>query len=210
MPCNRYAGRSPYIPFHEYIDTTMDHVTTWAGILLCLTQSAMFSGLNLACFSVSRVQHEIEAAQKNQDAIKVLALRKDANFLLTTILWGCEAASTTWRDGNRRRVRGTASRSGWARGVGKKYYWPHGVDTVVNGCLKSYSTRACPTQAMDHWAKGLGRPWTGSKINRPLRDRSAVAGTVPGMAFHHNLETKRPYRRPAHRALCGSKGGKRS
>ena len=41
----------------------MDHVITWAGIFLCLTQSAMFSGLNLACFSVSRVQLEIEASQ---------------------------------------------------------------------------------------------------------------------------------------------------
>ncbi len=72
----------------------MDHVITWAGIFLCLTQSAMLSGLNLASFSVSRVQLEIEASQNNQDAIKVLALRKDANFLLTTILWGNVGVNT--------------------------------------------------------------------------------------------------------------------
>ena len=72
----------------------MDQVITWAGIFLCLTQSAMFSGLNLACFSVSRVQLEIEASQKNQDAIRVLALREDANFLLTTILWGNVGVNT--------------------------------------------------------------------------------------------------------------------
>lgn len=72
----------------------MDPVIVWAGILLCLTQSAMFSGLNLACFSVSRLQLEIEASRHNEDAIKVLGLRKDANFLLTTILWGNVGVNT--------------------------------------------------------------------------------------------------------------------
>ncbi|MFZ1538993.1 MAG: CNNM domain-containing protein [Chromatiaceae bacterium] len=66
----------------------MNSTITWLGILLCLSQSAMLSGLNLACFAVSRLQLDIGAGQGNQDAIKVLALRKDANFLLSTILWG--------------------------------------------------------------------------------------------------------------------------
>ena len=66
----------------------MDSAITWLGIFLCLSQSAITSGLNLACFSVSRLQLDIGAAQGNQEAIKVLALRKDANFLLSTILWG--------------------------------------------------------------------------------------------------------------------------
>ena len=48
----------------------------------------MFSGLNLAFFSVSKLQLEIEASQGNIHAQKVLSLRKDSNFLLTTILWG--------------------------------------------------------------------------------------------------------------------------
>ena len=59
---------------------SLDAVATWAGIFLCLSQSAMLSGLNLACFSVSRLQLEMEAFRNNQDAVKVLRLRKDANF----------------------------------------------------------------------------------------------------------------------------------
>ncbi len=47
----------------------------------------MFSGLNLAFFGVSRLQLEVES-KTNPSARRVLALRKDSNFLLTTILWG--------------------------------------------------------------------------------------------------------------------------
>ena len=60
----------------------------WIAIGFCITQSAMFSGLNLAFFSVPRLRLEIEATNKNKAAIKVLHLRKDSNFLLATILWG--------------------------------------------------------------------------------------------------------------------------
>lgn len=60
----------------------------WLGIALCVTQSAMFSGLNLAFFSIPRLRLEIEAANKNKAAIKVLHLREDSNFLLSTVLWG--------------------------------------------------------------------------------------------------------------------------
>jgi len=61
---------------------------TWLGILFCLSQSAVFSGLNLAMFGLSRLRLEVEVAAGNQAADKVLALRRDANHLLTTILWG--------------------------------------------------------------------------------------------------------------------------
>lgn len=61
---------------------------TWLGIVFCVSQSAMFSGMNLAMFSVSRLRLEIEIATGNKAAAKILALRKDSNFLLTTILWG--------------------------------------------------------------------------------------------------------------------------
>jgi len=60
----------------------------WLGIGFCVTQSAMFSGLNLAFFSISKLRLEIEASKNNKDALKVLSLRRDSNFLLTTILWG--------------------------------------------------------------------------------------------------------------------------
>lgn len=61
---------------------------TWIGILFCISQSAMFSGSNLAFFSISRLQLEVEKEQGNQGAAKILELREDSNFLLTTILWG--------------------------------------------------------------------------------------------------------------------------
>ncbi|MEO8419268.1 MAG: DUF21 domain-containing protein [Methylophilaceae bacterium] len=60
----------------------------WLGIALCLSQSGMFSGLNLAVFSMSRLELEVQAAGGNAAAQKVLALRKDANTILATILWG--------------------------------------------------------------------------------------------------------------------------
>jgi hypothetical protein len=59
----------------------------WLGIVFCVTQSAMFSGLNLAFFGVSRLQLEVEA-ETNIRAERVLKMRQDSNFLLTTILWG--------------------------------------------------------------------------------------------------------------------------
>lgn len=59
----------------------------WYGIAFCVSQSAMFSGLNLAFFGVSRLQLEVEA-ETNPKAKRVLQMRQDSNFLLTTILWG--------------------------------------------------------------------------------------------------------------------------
>lgn len=47
----------------------------------------MFSGLNLAFFSTSKLQLEIEA-KSNKNAMTVLKFRNDSNFLLTTVLWG--------------------------------------------------------------------------------------------------------------------------
>ncbi len=61
---------------------------TWAGILVCLTQSGMLSGLNLGLFSVGKLELEVEAKKGNARARRVRELRKDANFALVTILWG--------------------------------------------------------------------------------------------------------------------------
>jgi len=60
----------------------------WAGIVLCITQSAMMSGLNLAVFSLSRLRLEVAAEGGDANAKCILALRRDANFTLATILWG--------------------------------------------------------------------------------------------------------------------------
>jgi len=63
-------------------------LTLLAGIFFCLTQSAVFSGLTLGLFGLSRLKLEIEVESGNQAAVEVLELRKDANLLLTTLLWG--------------------------------------------------------------------------------------------------------------------------
>src|SRR3984893_13295282 len=60
----------------------------WAGIVLCILQSAMFSGLNLAAFSLSQLRLQIEADGGNADAARVLNLRKNSNQVLATIIWG--------------------------------------------------------------------------------------------------------------------------
>ena len=64
------------------------NVLIWIGIALCITQSAIFSGLNLAIFSVSKLRLEVEVAGGNRDASVLLDLRKDLNLTLATVLWG--------------------------------------------------------------------------------------------------------------------------
>lgn len=61
---------------------------TWIGIIFCISQSAMFSGLNLGFFSITRLRLEVEASKGNRSAQRVLSLREDSNFMLTTVLWG--------------------------------------------------------------------------------------------------------------------------
>lgn len=60
----------------------------WLGIAFCISQSAMFSGLNLALIGISRLRLEVEATSGSKAAKRILHLRQDSNFLLTTILWG--------------------------------------------------------------------------------------------------------------------------
>jgi metal transporter CNNM len=69
-------------------DQSQAEAVVWLGIALCVVQSALFSGLNLAVFSISRLRLEIEAAGGNAHAVTLLGLRKDANLTLATILWG--------------------------------------------------------------------------------------------------------------------------
>ena len=64
------------------------NVVVWIGIALCIAQAAIFSGLNLAVFSVSRLRLEVEAAGGNDDAAKLLSLRADSHLTLATIIWG--------------------------------------------------------------------------------------------------------------------------
>ncbi len=72
----------------DFIDPSVAATLTWVGIFFCVSQSAIFSGLNLAYFSVSRLRLEVEVGTGNKAAMRILAMREDSNFLLTTILWG--------------------------------------------------------------------------------------------------------------------------
>lgn len=66
---------------------------TWIGVGVCLLHSATFSGLNLALLGLSRLNLEVVAEGGNNNAKRVIELRRDSNFLLTTILWGNVAAN---------------------------------------------------------------------------------------------------------------------
>ncbi len=66
----------------------MHPIIIWLGIIAATAHAAMFSGLNLAVFSVSRLRLEVEASTGNSSAVTVRELRSDSNFTLATILWG--------------------------------------------------------------------------------------------------------------------------
>jgi len=67
---------------------------TWFGMALCLSQSAMFSGLNLGMLGPSRLRLQVAAKGGDRGAQRILALREDFHLLLTTILWGNVAVNT--------------------------------------------------------------------------------------------------------------------
>lgn len=60
----------------------------WIGILLLVIQSGIFSGLNLAMFGLSALRLRAMSDTGNEKANALFEMRRDSNFLLTTILWG--------------------------------------------------------------------------------------------------------------------------
>lgn len=67
----------------------MNHTLwAWIGIVLCISQAGMFSGLNLCMLGISRLKLEVYARTGNKGAARLLALRADTHFLLATIVWG--------------------------------------------------------------------------------------------------------------------------
>src|ERR1700716_1987673 len=68
----------------------------WTGIAFCVTQSAGFSGLNLAIFSVSKLRLEVEAASGNLDAIRVLDLRRLQFHIVHYRLGECRNQRTSY------------------------------------------------------------------------------------------------------------------
>ncbi|MGA8651685.1 MAG: CNNM domain-containing protein [Xanthobacteraceae bacterium] len=68
--------------------SSIPSVWIWVGILVCVVQSALFAGLNLAVFSLSQLRLQLEADGGDPDAVRVLELRKNSNQVLATIIWG--------------------------------------------------------------------------------------------------------------------------
>lgn len=66
----------------------MAETLIWVAIVICITQSAIFSGMNIAVFSLSRLRLEAAAAAGEKNAAAALELRRDANLTLVTILIG--------------------------------------------------------------------------------------------------------------------------
>src|SRR6202021_33049 len=60
----------------------------WLGVIACILQSGLFAGLNLAVFSLSLLRLQIEADGGTSDAVKGLEIRKNANQVLSTVIWG--------------------------------------------------------------------------------------------------------------------------
>jgi metal transporter CNNM len=55
---------------------SLEQFLIWISIAFCIIQSAVFSGLNLAIFSVSKLRLEVEADNGNLDAIRALSARR--------------------------------------------------------------------------------------------------------------------------------------
>lgn len=68
--------------------TSIPAVWIWVGIIVCVVQSALFAGLNLAVFSLSQLRLQLEADGGNADAMRVLDLRRNSNQVLATVIWG--------------------------------------------------------------------------------------------------------------------------
>lgn len=72
----------------DYAMSAIPSVWIWLGIIVCIALSALFSGLNLAIFSLSQLRLQIEADGGDKDATRVLELRRNSNQVLATVVWG--------------------------------------------------------------------------------------------------------------------------
>lgn len=70
----------------------MAELPMWLGIAFCVSQSAMFSGLNLAVFSLDRLNLEVEVERGSKAAQRILKLCEILNFVLTESCTGMSAS----------------------------------------------------------------------------------------------------------------------
>jgi hypothetical protein len=75
-------------PPRENVMSIFSDVWIWLGIVACVVQSALFSGLNLAISSFTQLHLQVVADSGDSDATRLLSLRNNSNQVLATIIWG--------------------------------------------------------------------------------------------------------------------------
>ncbi|WP_018231467.1 DUF21 domain-containing protein [Thioalkalivibrio thiocyanodenitrificans] len=150
---------------------------TWIGILLCLSQSAMLSGLNLGLFSLNKLELEVQARKGDPGARKVLGLRKDANFALVTILWGnvgvnvlLALLSGSVLGGVAAFIFSTVVITVFAEIIPQAYFTRHALrmSSVLAPVLRMYQICLYPVARPTAWALDI---WLGGEGIRYFRER---------------------------------------
>jgi hypothetical protein len=173
----------------------MNDLFIWLGITLCLSQSAMFSGLNLAVFSLSRLRLEAAAEGGDAHARRVLGLRRDANRTLATILWGNVAinvALTLLADSVLTGLAAFLFATGVITIVGEiipqAYFSRHALAVAARlaPVLRVYRLLLAPVawpsgKLLDAWVGREGIPWFGEgELRRVLEHHARNIGTEIG------------------------------
>lgn len=170
----------------------MSEALIWLGIILCLSQSASFSGLNLAVFSLSRLRLEAAARSGDAHAQSVLDLRRDSNFTLTTILWGNVAVNvllTLLADsvlaGAAAFLFSTVVITIAGEIMPQAYFSRHAlrVAATLTPLLRLYQWLLWPVarpsaKLLDHWIGAEGVPWFREhELRDVLREHARHAGS---------------------------------
>jgi hypothetical protein len=144
-------------------------LSLWIGIIPCLSQSAMLSGLNLAFFTISKLELQMEVAKGNHHARRVLTLRNDANFLLVTILWANVAVNVL-----------LAMLSGWVLAGIAAFVFSTVIITIfgeilpqLKGKITGMAMRVpVPNGSITDMTVSLGKDVTAEEVNEALRKAS--------------------------------------
>jgi hypothetical protein len=179
------------------VEDAVSDAIVWLGIGLCLSQSAIFSGLNLAVFSLSRLRLEAAAAVGDPSARRVLAIRRRSNFALAAILWGNVAINvllTLLADSVLAGVAAFAFSTLVITVAGEilpqAYFSRHAlrVASVLAPVLRFYQVLLWPVawptgKALDAWVGPEGVPWFAERelrevLRQHARDDGSEIGAV--------------------------------
>jgi metal transporter CNNM len=170
----------------------MNELLTWLGITLCVAQSACFSGLNLAVFSLSRLRLEAAADAGEAAAVRVLELRRDANFTLVTILLGNVSINVLLTllaesvlAGLGAFLFSTVVITAFGEILPQAYFTRHAlrVAALLAPLLRFYRLLLWPiarpvARLLDRWVGPEGMPWFGEgELQRVLRQHADAPDT---------------------------------